>query len=91
MAYDQAMKSPSAPKEATLNDRLNRLVSGVTNQCDRLESVLSRVNGTPAGQDQGRGSVAQISPTHSMTQCVDMLEQANQRLANLASGVEAIA
>ena len=90
MAYDQ-QAAKVAPKEATLNDRLNKLVDAMTFQCERLESVLSRVNGTPQAERGSRGDVAQIRPTNSMAQCVDMLEQANQRLGNLATGIESIA
>jgi hypothetical protein len=90
MAYDQAV-SAKQPKEATLNDRLNRMADDLRFQCDRLESVLSRVNGTPPVPTAPGGSVAQIRPTHSLSEVVNVLEQQQGRLANLATGVEAIA
>lgn len=90
--YDQAAKTASVPRVATLNERLNKVADAIQFQCDRLESVLSRVNGTP--QREGRGpkdSVAQISPTHALANVVEMLEQVQGRLNDLTNSVEQIA
>jgi hypothetical protein len=81
-------------RESTLNDCLNKIADSLQFQCERIESVLARVNGTPGTPTSGRlggSDVAQIRPTHPMGQVVDTLEQLSQRLANLASGVESIA
>ena len=46
---DQAYAASEAKiaREATLNERLNRVGEQFNSQCDRIEGVLSRVNGTP--------------------------------------------
>ena len=87
---DQAAKAPT-PRTPTLNERLNKTLESITFQCDRLESVLNRVNGTPTAAPTNIKEVAQIRPTHSMQSVVDHLEQAHQRLASLTDNVEQIA
>ncbi len=92
MYADQAAKN-AVPTPATLNQRLNKVLDGIQFQCERLESVLGRVNGTP--QREGRSprdaSVAQINPTHALANVVEMLEQAQSRLSDLTANVEQIA
>lgn len=85
----------NAPKDLTINERLNRSAEGLMNQCDRIESVLSRINGTPptpstSAQDR-LGNVETIQPTASLVMVVERLEAAKERLTNLALGVERIA
>lgn len=93
MYRDQAQPA-AVPKEATLNDRLNKVADSLQFQCDRIESVLARVQGTPptpaTGNSRG-GDVSMIRPTHALVQIVEALEQTNQRLASLATGTESIA
>lgn len=79
------------PVAATFNDRLNRLAETLHFQCERIEAVLARVNGTPQGKEQRGGDVAQIRPVHALAQIVESLEGTSQRLADLAGGVERIA
>ena len=86
--YDQAAKT-EAP-EATFNDRLNRVAEGMQAQCERIGSVLSRINGTPEKPPKGT-EVAQIRPVHALSQCVKHLEEIHARLTDLANGVERIA
>lgn len=90
--YASEQNVKSAPREATLNDRLNRVAEALHHNCGRIETVLSRINGTPpTPTTKGADSVARISPTHAMTQVLDQLEETSQRLANLASNVEQVA
>lgn len=46
MYAEQAGKSEKAAI-ITINDRLNKTLETLSYQCERIESVLSRVNGTP--------------------------------------------
>lgn len=88
--YAQNAKAET-PVAATFNDRLNKVVDGLQFNSDRLEAVLSRVNGTPSAKEGRPGDVAQIRPLHPLAGIVEMLENANSRLADLATGVERIA
>lgn len=82
--------APAAPREPTINERLNRTAEALHEYCDRIEAVLSRVNGTP--QSEKRASdVAQIRPTVALSQAVETLEGVQKRLCDLAIGVERIA
>lgn len=89
MYQDQAAKTASA-KEATFNDRLNKVADSIAFQCERIESVLSRVNGTPQVKNP-EGAAVPIRPMFPLSQIVENLENANQRLNSLATGVEKIA
>lgn len=80
----------TAPKVATFNERLNKTMEAISYQCERLESVLSRVNGTSTS-GQGRGDVAKISPMLPLGDVVANLEQVKERLANLTTAIEQIA
>ena len=79
------------PVEATLNDRLNKLVEGLQYQCERLESVVARVNGNPQPQAPRTGDVAQIKPGLPMNAAMEHAEALHQRLADLATSIERIA
>jgi len=62
MHGNQAATSIPRAVEATLNERLNKAAESFNYQCDRIEAVLSRVNGTPSNKDtRSAGSVAQIN------------------------------
>ena len=91
MYQDQAAKTAPAPREPTLNERLNKVADTLQFQCERLESVLARVNGTPQAERAGRDKVVGISPTHAMANVVDMLEGGARRLDELTTNVEQIA
>jgi hypothetical protein len=86
------MLSPQAvsDKPLTLNDRLNRMLETLGYQCDRLEAVLSRVNGTPQKIESASGGKAP-RPTMSMQNAIESLETTTQRLVDLTSGTEHIA
>jgi hypothetical protein len=85
------MSSDKPVREATLNDRLNKVADALFAQCDRLESVLSRVNGTPQKGDAVGGAPVPIRPVHALAQIVESLEGVSQRLNELTGGVERIA
>lgn len=79
----------TAPREATLNERLNRSLIAAQDQCNRIESVLARVNGTPqaiSGNDKGA-----VAPQFPLGAAVEQAEILAQRLANLATSIEQIA
>lgn len=76
-------------RESTLNERLNRVADLIDFQCDRLESVLARVNGTPQKVENATTSTA--TPMRPMNGAIETLEVLGQRLADLVSGVERIA
>ena len=90
MYADQATKA-ATPRVATLNERLNKVAEGLQFQCERLEGVLGRVNGTPTAERNNRDKVAAISPTHALANVGDMLETATRRLDELATNAEQIA
>jgi hypothetical protein len=83
------------PLDTTMNERLNKVADLLQFQCQRIEDVLSRVNGTrlepPAVTGSKLGDVAQIRPQHAMAQVIELIEAAQGRLADLATGVERIA
>jgi hypothetical protein len=87
----QTAPAAKVEREATLNERLNRIAEALTYQCERLESVLSRVNGTPQAPSSSKGDVAQIRPTHPLAEVVQMLEATQERISSLTNGVERIA
>lgn len=80
-------------REATFTERLNRLGDQLVAQCDRIEAVLSRVNGTPRAEVANRLGEAPtpIRPTVSLSQMVENLEMLAKRLSELRAGVERIA
>lgn len=83
--------APAADRALTLNERLNRMAETLGYQCERIEGVLARVNGTPQSiQAAGRNETTK-QPTLPMGATVDTIEKQMQRLADLATGVESIA
>ena len=80
---------PVSDKPITLNDRLNHMLETLSYQCDRLESVLSRVNGTPQKIESAKGTAPR--PTLSMQNAIESLETTTARLVELTSGTERIA
>ena len=92
--YAGTQEKTEGPREATLNERLNKVSDSLQFQCERIQSVLARVNGTPPavlGQGQNKNTLAQITPTQPLTAIVEMLESTNKRLDELAHGIERIA
>lgn len=89
MAYENAKATMAVPTEPTINERLNRAAESLYDQCERIERVLSRVNGTP--QRETGPEVAKIRPTRSMLEIVESLDGTQSRLRDLASGIERIA
>lgn len=81
---------PTAAVEGTINERLNRTLDNYTGLLDRLEVVLSRVNGTPNKGSDAR-EIAQIRPTLPLTAVVENMEGTADRLTNLVIGIERIA
>lgn len=92
--YPAEMNAKTAvERRVTLNDRLNKLSEALQYQCERIESVMRRVNGGPHdGTASGRaGGATPITPTLPLTTVIDHLEGAQARLADLATQVENIA
>ena len=88
---DQYATSAIQPERAiTLNERLNKACVSLQYQCERLESVLSRVNGTPQKIEGAKVGTAP-TPTLPLQATVEHLEEVQGRLATLADGVERIA
>jgi hypothetical protein len=77
-------------RAVTINERLSKALSTLSFQCDRLEAVLSRVNGTPSKLEQATKSNGP-APILSMQANLEHLEGHVERLIELASGVERIA
>ena len=69
---------------------MNRVLDRIEGECDRIDRVLGRVNGTPQ-KDISVGSVAQISPMRAMTNVVEQIEGQADRLSSLASNLETVA
>ncbi len=90
MEYAGNAKAAATDKAVTLNDRLNKTLGTVSYQCERIEAVLSRVNGTPQKIETGRAGNAP-TPVLSMQGVIENLESVTQRLVELTSGVERIA
>lgn len=80
-------------REPSLNARLNRISERLQEQCERIEAVLARVNGTPQKiESAGRGSnPVPPTPTLPMASVIEHLESVQSRLIELAAGVERIA
>lgn len=93
MNYAQAGQAmqPSAPREPTINERLNRVLDRMQAACDRIEAVLARVSGTPQAERGDPAKLAQINPTLPLGTVVEHLESVQARLMELANGVERIA
>jgi hypothetical protein len=87
--YQDQKSATATEREVTFNDRLNKAVGVIGYQCERIESVLSRVNGTP--QKLENAAVKAPTPMHSMQGNLDNLEALADRLTNLSGGVERIA
>ena len=79
------------PREANLNERLNKVSERLQFYCERVESVLSRVNGTPQAARGAESKLAQLTPTMPLANVVDHLEAVQNRLADLVTGIERIA
>lgn len=88
--YAGPQAAMASDRAITLNERLNKTCETLQYQCERLESVLSRVNGTPQKIEKAIQGTAP-SPTLPMSAIVEHLEAVQARLAELCSGVERIA
>ena len=86
----QTEAAQSKAEVSTLNARMNRVLDRIEGECDRIDRVLGRVNGTPQ-KDISVGSVAQISPMRAMTNVVEQIEGQADRLSSLASNLETVA
>lgn len=85
---DQAAKT--AERAITLNERLNSALNTLGYQCERLEAVLGRINGTPQRIEAAQTGKAP-TPILSMQHNVENLEAQTNRLVELLNGVERIA
>lgn len=73
---------------STINERMDRVANHLTAACQRVESVLSKVNGTPPAPGQDAAKVSGISP---LVNCLEQIEGQAERLHRLAEGLEQIA
>lgn len=80
--------STSAPTAATIAQRLSTLSSDLTQSCQRIESVLGRVNGTP--QQEGAAQPA-VTATAPMMSSVEVIEAQAERLNRLVNLLEQVA
>ena len=77
------------PTSATLSDRLSREASKLATACQRIESVLGRINGTPPTAAMGEsGGTAQLPP---MVHALEAIEARVEHLGRLADGLEQVA
>lgn len=90
MYGSDARAAATAEVAATLNDRLNKMLDTLSYQCERIEAVLSRVNGTPQKIESAKAGNAP-RPILSMQNAIEGLENTSQRLVELTGGVERIA
>lgn len=76
----------------TLAMRLERATQTVTAQCNRIEEVLGRINGTPPA-NRAVESLGKITAqtTAPVSYSVDALEQQASRLCELAGNLEQVA
>lgn len=89
--YSDQTAAKSVERIATMNDRLNKTVDTLAYQCERIEAVLSRVNGTPQKIESAKSGGITPRVTLSMQNAIENLESTTDRLVNLANGVEQIA
>lgn len=90
--YSGANPSAEKPREPTLNERLNKVSERMQfDFCERLESVLGRINGNPTPKTDSVNRIAQIQPTLPLATVVEHLEAVQSRLAALAASIERIA
>lgn len=82
-----------ADREPSLNERLNRLSDRMQQQCQRIEDVLARVNGTPTNRPPTTSMAVPtpINPVLPLVTVVEHLEAVQSRLTELAMHVERIA
>lgn len=75
----------------TLNERLNRALEILSYQCERIEAVLSRVNGTPQKAETNCGQVKGSRPTMPLQTAIETTESTASRLVDLVGDIERIA
>lgn len=78
------------PKPATLNQRLTNTAESFTNACQRIESMLARVNGTPQAGEKAH-DIPKIAPVPPMVNALEQVENQVERLHRLADGLENVA
>ena len=88
MAQLGVVGNPVAPKEPTITERLNISASQIDTMCDRIETMLARVNATPSNA-QATGKERAGAP--SLIEITNRFESISQRLCSLVDGVERIA
>jgi hypothetical protein len=78
-----------APKAPTLSDRLGSSAQKVENLCNRMEYMLSRVNGTPSSVESNLNKATAATPP--MVASMEQLENQIVRLQGLIDSAESIA
>jgi hypothetical protein len=87
----QQATAMSGDRQATLNDRLNKVLETLNCQCDRISTVLCRVNGTPQKIENAAVVGKTPRPSLSLQNVVESLESVTGRLTELSNGIEYIA
>lgn len=90
MYAEKGMAATKQDREITLNERLNTALNTLGYQCERIESVLGRVNGTPQRLQDAKAGIAP-TPVSSLSNNVEALEGIAERLVSLTNGMERIA
>lgn len=86
----QNAAATAQPKPATLNDRLTRSAESFTKACQRVENMLSRVNGTPQPGEKAV-DVPKIAPMPPLVSALEQVENQVERLHRLADSLENVA
>ena len=76
-------------KVSTVNERMNRMANQLTAACQRVENMLSKVNGTP--QHAPKDAVDKIAGINPLMHCLEQIENQVERLHRLTEGLEQIA
>lgn len=80
-----------APAAPTMAARLERAARDLNGQCQRIEDMLARVNGTPRAVGSQNVAQEKISTTAPLAASVEAVEIVIKRLAELAANLEGVA
>lgn len=83
---------PTSPSpQRTLAARLESAAGTIQAQCNRVEDVLAKINGTPRNPPMGSDRAEKIATTAPLAMSVDAVEALAKRLCDLASNLEQVA
>ena len=89
--YAAGNLATATDRTVTINERLNKISEALQYQCERIESVLARVNGTPQKIENAIKGANVPTPTLPMSAIVEHLEAVQSRLSEISGQVERIA